>query len=139
MISALPKIKSPIVVGPLRDTVIFPGNNVPIISGRPRSKAALDIAWETDRLILFVTQKNSRIEDPMEKHLYRVGTVCVIRRVVKNPEGDYTLQAEGVARAFIKNFTKVDNYLEAQIEEIPELYEKSDQTEALLRTVKDQL
>src|SRR6266498_1114787 len=93
-----PNLTSPIAlkplipVGPLRDTVIFPGNSVPIISGRPKSKMALDVAWNTDRLIVFVTQKNSKIEDPLDKDLYKVGTVCLIRRVVKNPEGEYTLQ-----------------------------------------------
>src|SRR3989344_5091826 len=126
-------------VGPLRDTVIFPGNSVPIISGRPKSKAALDLAWNSDKLIVFVTQKNSKIEDPSDKDLYKVGTVCLIRRVVKNPEGEYTLQAEGMARVFIKNFTQVDPYLEAEIEEIPELYERSDQTEAQVRTFREQV
>ncbi len=140
-----PSITSPIAlkptmpVGPLRDTVIFPGNSVPIISGRPKSKAALDLAWNSDKLIVFVTQKNSRIEDPTDKDLYKVGTVCLIRRVVKNPEGEYTLQAEGLSRVFLKNFTKTEPYLEAEIEEIPELYERSDQTEALIRTVREQV
>ncbi len=133
------KLKPTMPVGPLRDTVIFPGNSVPIISGRPKSKAALDISWNSDKLIVFVTQKNSRIEDPTDKDLYKVGTVCLIRRVVKNPDGEYTLQAEGLSRVFLKNFTKIDPYLEAEIEEIPELYEKSEQTEALVRTVRDQV
>src|SRR3989344_4408130 len=140
-----PNLTSPVTlkptmpVGPLRDTVIFPGNSVPIISGRPKSKAALDLAWNSDKLIVFVTQKNSKIEDPTEKDLYKVGTVCLIRRVVKNPEGEYTLQAEGMARVYLKNFTQVDPYLEAEIEEIPELYEKNEQTEALVRTVREQV
>ncbi len=133
------KLKPSMPVGPLRDTVIFPGNSVPIVSGRPKSKAALDIAWNSDKLIVFATQKNSRIEDPVEKDLYKVGTVCLIRRVVKNPEGEYTLQAEGIARVYLKNFTKVEPYLEAEIEEIPELYEKNEQTEALVRTVREQV
>lgn len=132
-------LKPTMPVGPLRDTVIFPGNNVPIISGRAKSKAALDVSWNTDKLIVFVTQKNSKVEDPTDKDLYRVGTVCLIRRVVKNPEGDYTLQAEGLSRVFLKNFTKTDPYLEAEIEEIPELYERNEQTEALIRTVRDQV
>src|SRR3989338_11041421 len=129
-----PNLTQPVVlkptmpVGPLRDTVIFPGNSVPIISGRAKSKLALDVSWNSDRLIVFVTQKNSKIEDPTEKDLYKVGTVCLIRRVVKNPEGEYTLQAEGMARVYLKNFTQVDPYLEAEIEEIPELYEKNEQT-----------
>src|SRR3989339_1689739 len=98
------RLKPTMPVGPLRDTVIFPGNSVPIISGRPKSKAALDVAWNSDKLIVFVTQKNSKIEDPNEKDLYKVGTVCLIRRVVKNPDGEYTLQAEGIARVFIKGY-----------------------------------
>ncbi len=133
------KLKPTIPVGPLRDTVIFPGNSVPIISGRPKSKAALDLAWNSDKLVLFVAQKNSRIEDPTEKDLYRVGTVCLIRRVVINPDGEYTLQAEGISRVYIKSFSRTEPYLEAEIEEIPELYEKSEQTEALVRTVRDQI
>ena len=132
-------LKPTMPIGPLRDTVIFPGNSVPIISGRPKSKAALDVSWNTDKLIVFVTQKNSRIEDPLEKDLYKIGTVCMIRRVVKSPEGDYTLQAEGLARVYLKEFTKTDVYLEAAIEEIPELYERSEQTEALVRTVREQV
>ncbi len=133
------KLKPTMPVGPLRDTVIFPGNSVPIISGRPKSKAALDLAWNSDKLVVFVTQKNSRIEDPTEKDLYKVGTVCLIRRVVKNPEGEYTLQAEGLSRVYLKSFVKTEPYLEAEIEEIPELYEKSEQTEALVRTVREQV
>ena len=140
-----PNITSPIAlkptmpVGPLRDTVIFPGNSVPIISGRPKSKAALDLAWNSDKLIVFVTQKNSRIEDPTDKDLYKVGTVCLIRRVVKYSYRQYTLQTERISRVFLKNFTKTDPYLEAEIEEIPELYERSEQTEALIRTVREQV
>src|SRR3989338_411606 len=140
MITSQPiKLKPTIPVGPLRDTVIFPGNSVPIISGRPKSKAALDTSWNSDKLILFITQKNSRIEDPSPKDLYSVGTVCLIRRVIRNAEGEYTLQAEGITRVYIKNYTQMEPYLEAEIEEIPELYEKTEQTEALVRTVREQL
>jgi len=133
------KLKSVMPVGPLRETVIFPNQTVPIVSGRIKSKAAVDSAWNSDKLIVFVTQKNSRIEEPTDKDLYSVGTVCVIRRVVRNPDSEYTLQAEGIARVFIKRFTQTDTFLEAEIEEIPELYEKSEQVEALARTVRDQV
>src|SRR3989338_6981830 len=140
MINTQPiQLKPTLPVGPLRDTVIFPGNAVPIISGRAKSKAAVDAAWNSDKLILFVAQKNSKIEEPGEKDLYSVGTVCLIRRVVKNPDGEYTLSAEGIARVYLKNFIQTEPYLEVEIEEIPELYEKNEQIEALSRTVRDQV
>jgi len=132
------KIPDKLPVSPLRESVIFPGNNLPIVSGRPKSKAALDAAYLSDKLIVFVTQKNGKIEDPTESQLYKVGTVCLIKRMIKNPEGDYTLSAEGLVKVFIKNYTQTDPYLEAEIEEIPELYVKNEQTEAQVRTLRDQ-
>ncbi|MBI4040077.1 endopeptidase La [Candidatus Daviesbacteria bacterium] len=132
------KLPDQLPVAPLRDVVIYPGNSLPIASGRPKSKAALDAAYSANKLIVFVTQKNSRVEDPSPEQLYQVGTVCLIKRMIKNPEGDYTLSAEGLVKVFIKNFVQTEPYLEAEIEEIPELYEKNEETEALMRTVKEQ-
>lgn len=132
------KLSETLPVGPLRGTVIFPGNNVPIVSGRNKSKAALDAAWATNRLIVFITQKNERIEDPDTKDLFQVGTVCLIKRILR-VDNEYQLSAEGLTRVYIKEFSQTDPYLIAKIEEIPELYEKTEETEALTRTVKEQL
>ncbi|MBI3485405.1 endopeptidase La [Candidatus Daviesbacteria bacterium] len=132
------KLRPSMPVGLLRGTVIFPGNSIPIVSGRTKSKLALDSAWATDRLIVFVTQKNERIEEPKEGDLYSVGTVCLLRRLIKI-DGEYTVTAEGLVRVFLKNFIQTDPYFEAEIEEIPELYEKNEETEAMVRTVKSQL
>jgi ATP-dependent Lon protease len=132
------KLPETLPVGPLRDTVMFPGTSLPIVSARVKSKAALDQAWATNRLVVFVTQKNSRIEEPAEKDLYQVGTVCLIKRLIKNPEGEYTVSADGLMRVYIKNFIQTEPFMEAEIEEIPELYERTEETEALVRSVKDQ-
>lgn len=132
------RLPNALPVSPLRDTVMFPGTSLPIVSGRAKSKSALDAAWANDRLVIFVTQKNSRVEDPKPNDLYQVGTVCLIKRMIKNPEGEYTLQAEGLTKVFIKNFIQIEPFLEAEIEEIPELYEKNEETEALMRTVREQ-
>ncbi len=132
------KLRPNMPVGLLRGTVIFPGNSIPIISGRTKSKLSLDSAWETDRLIVFVTQKNERIEEPKEGDLYSVGTVCLLRRLIKI-DGEYTVTAEGIARVYIKNYLQTEPYFEAEIEEIPELSEKNEETEAMVRTVKNQL
>jgi len=51
---------------PLRDVVMFPGTTLPIASGRAKSKAALDQVWSGSKMIVFVTQKNARIDDPGE-------------------------------------------------------------------------
>jgi len=132
------KLSKTLPVAPLRGTVIFPGQTVPIVSARAKSKAALDAAWASNRLIVFVTQKNERIDEPETKDLFQVGTVCLIKRIVK-VDNEYQLSAEGLVRVFIKNFVENDAFFEAEIEEVPELYERNEQTEALIRTVKEQL
>lgn len=132
------KLTKTMPIGPLRGTVIFPGNNAPIISSRIKSKAALDSAWSTNRLIVFVAQKNERVDEPEPLDLFQVGTVCLIKRMLKI-DGEYQLSAEGIARVYIKQYVRTDPYFEADIEEMPELYERSEETEALLRTVKEQL
>jgi ATP-dependent Lon protease len=132
------KLGKTLPVSTLRGTVIFPSNNVPIVAGRQKSKAALDAAWATNRLVVFVTQKNERIDEPQEKDLYSVGTVCLVKRILK-VDNEYQLSAEGLTRVYIKKYTQNEPYFEAEIEEIPELYEKNEETEALMRTVKDQL
>src|SRR5258706_12113203 len=95
------KLSKTLPVSTLRGTVIFPSNNVPIVAGRQKSKAALDAAWATDRLVVFVTQKNERIDEPQEKDLYQVGTVCLVKRILK-VDNEYQLNAEGIVRVYIK-------------------------------------
>lgn len=132
------KLPDKLPVSPLRDTVMFTGTSLPIAAGRPKSKSALDKAWESNRLIVFVTQKNPRVEDPAEKDLYQIGTACLLKRMIKTPEGEYTVSAEGIARVFIKSIVSKTPYLEAEVEEVPELSERSEEIEALTRSVRDQ-
>lgn len=132
------KLTKTLPVGPLRGTVIFPGNSVSISAARAKSKAALDSAWATNRLIVFVAQKNDRIDDPVEKDLFQVGTACLIKRILK-VDNEYQLLAEGLVRVYIKNYTQSDPYFEAEVEEITELYERNEQVEARTRTVREQL
>ena len=128
------KTKDELPVITLRDTVVFPGSLVPLIVGRDRVKAAIDAAQNSDRLVVCVAQKNSKVEKPMAGDLYQVGTVSIIRRLWK-VDGDYNLAVEGVSRVYIKDFAQFDPYMVARVEEIPEISEKSEEIEALFRSV----
>jgi ATP-dependent Lon protease len=128
------KTKDELPVITLRDTVVFPGSLVPLIVGRDRVKAAIDAAQNSDRLVVCMAQKNSKVEKPMAGDLYQVGTVGVIRRLWK-VDGDYNLAVEGVSRVYIKDFAQFEPYMIARVEEVPEISEKSEEVEALFRTV----
>ncbi len=127
-----PRLKNEIPIVPLRDTVVFPSSMVPITVGRPKVKLGLDSAWATDRLAVFVAQKNPRVENPAPNDIYSVGTVGLIRRLWK-VDNEYNLAVEGLTRVYLKEFTQIDPYLSVKVEEIPELTQKTDEIEALFR------
>lgn len=127
-----PRLKDELPIVPLRDTVVFPSSMVPITVGRPKVKLGLDAAWATDRLAIFVAQKNPRIENPAPNDIYSVGTVGLIRRLWK-VDNEYNLAVEGLSRVYLKEFSQIDPYLAVKVEEIPELSQKTEEIEALFR------
>src|SRR4030042_2959277 len=129
-----PRIKNELPIVPLRDTVVFPSSMVPITVGRPNVKQGLDSAWSTDRLCVFVAQKNPRIDNPAPNDIYSVGTVGLIRRLWK-VDNEYNLAVEGLSRVYLKEFTQIEPYLSVKVEEIPELTQKTEEIEALFRNI----
>jgi len=128
------KLRNELPVVTLRDTVVFPGSMIPLTVGRSKVKTALDISRTKDNLAIFVSQKNPRLEIPQPSDLYQVGTVATIKRLWK-VDGDYNLMVEGLYRVYLKEITQLEPYLLAKIEEIPELAERTEETEALIRHI----
>lgn len=128
------RLKSEIPIVPLRDTVVFPSSMVPITVGRAKVKLGLDSSWAGDRIAVFVAQKNPRIENPAPNDIYSVGTVGLIRRLWK-VDNEYNLAVEGLSRVYLKEFVQIEPYLAVKVEEIPELTQKTEETEALFRNI----
>lgn len=118
----------------LRDAVVFPGALTPLTIGRSRVKAAVDQSWSTDKHIIVVSQKNPRIETPTPDDLYQIGTVCAIRRLWK-VDGDYHCAVEGISRVYLGEFIQFDPFILVKYQEIPQISEKSEETEALVRNI----
>ncbi|HLA04311.1 MAG TPA: endopeptidase La [Patescibacteria group bacterium] len=129
-----PSLKNELPIVPLRDTVVFPSSMIPITVGRPKVKLGLDSAWASDRLAVFVSQKNPRIENPAPNDIYSVGTVGLIRRLWK-VDNEYNLAVEGLMRVYLKEFSQIEPYLAVKVEEIPEISQKTEETEALFRNI----
>jgi len=129
-----PSLKNEIPIVPLRDTVVFPSSMIPITVGRPKVKLGLDSAWASDRLAVFVSQKNPRVETPAPNDIYSVGTVGLIRRLWK-VDNEYNLAVEGLMRVYLKEFSQIEPYLAVKVEEIPEISQKTEETEALFRNI----
>ena len=121
----------------LKNTVLFPKIVIPIIIQRPKSIGALDFAQAHDRLVLFVTQKNS--EDTITRDdLYQVGTVGRIVSVFKLPDGSSKIDVEGLTRARITDFISEEPYFIASAEPTALIIRDSLDEKALLRRAIEQ-
>jgi ATP-dependent Lon protease len=135
------KIPETLPVLPLRDIVIFPFMIVPLYVSRDRSIKAVDHALADNRMILLTAQKKQDQEDPGPEDIYMVGTVAVIMRMLKLPDGRIRILVQGMGRARIQTFEEGLPHLQAKIESIaePEVEAKGLEVEALMRNVKGAL
>ena len=123
---------------PLRDIVIYPFMIVPLFVSRERSIRAVDEALGEHRMILLVCQKDLDKEEPQQKDLYKVGTVAVIMRMLKLPDGRIRILVQGVSRAQVESVDSSGECLHARLQVMPEVlaFERSLEVEALMRNVR---
>jgi len=123
---------------PLRDIVIFPYMIVPLYVNRKNSVEAVDFALSQNRMILLATQKNAQMEEPQEDDIYKVGTVGLIMRMLKLPDGRLRILVQGIMRARVDGFQSTDPFVMARLAPMREAEAKSSnlKTEALVRNVK---
>ena len=87
----------------LRDIVVFPYMIVPLYVGRPKSKRAVDKALNSNRMILLLTQEDADIEDPTPDEVYKFGTVALIIRMLKLPDGRMRVLVQGISRVNVQS------------------------------------
>jgi len=126
---------------PIRDVVIYPYMILPLFVGRGLSIKAVDEALNKDRYIFLAAQKDSTVEEPSEEQIFTVGTVAMVIRMLKLPDGRVKILVQGVAKARIKKFVKEEKgFYSVDIEKIeePEIKEITVEVEAMMRSVKEQ-
>nr|MBA4186251.1 LON peptidase substrate-binding domain-containing protein [Acidobacteriota bacterium] len=123
---------------PLRDIVIYPFMIVPLFVSRDLSIKAVDEALSQNRMILLVSQKDLDKEEPTQEDLYKVGTVAVIMRMLKLPDGRIRILIQGLSRARVESVVTGNDFIKASIVPIPEPLPpiNSLEVEALVRNVR---
>ena len=125
---------------PVRDAVIFPHAVIPLTVGRESSVRLINDVQQGDGMLVVLTQRDKRVDAPGPGDLYDVGTVSMVHRVMKTPEGNLFVIIMGVARTKVRDFHQFDPYLRANIEPMSD--EREDEIvvdfQALRRTVVSQ-
>lgn len=116
------KIQFNIPVLPLRGLVVFPKMMLHFDVGRKKSIEAVNKAMSNDQLIFLTAQKDASVGDPKFSDLYKMGVVCRVVQVLKQPENVNRIVVEGQYRAKILNDcdAEVSSYLQADVMPIVE-------------------
>jgi ATP-dependent Lon protease len=127
---------------PVRDLVVYPFMILPLFVGRETSiKAVEESLNNTDRLILLASQKDITAESPTPSEIYEMGTVAMIMRMRKLPDGRVKILIQGLAKVRIKEFVGTEPFYQVKVEKVETqpVTATASTIEALARTVKENL
>lgn len=123
----------------LRNMAILPQTVIHFDLSRKKSLLAIEEAMLGSQRIFLVAQRDAEIEDPGYEDVYDIGTLALVKQVIKMPKNIVRVLVEGISRGKLLSFTENEAYLEGVIEEIAEPMELKGtvEEEAMIRQVKE--
>jgi len=134
--------KDELALLPIRDLVVYPFMILPLFVGRESSIQAVEHAINNcDRMILLSSQKDIKAEHPAPNEIYDMGTVAMVMRMRKLPDGRIKILVQGLSKARIELFSEEDPFFKVKLTKIEDDISDDNQVKvnALMRTIKDQL
>lgn len=123
---------------PLKETVVFPESMTPLAVGQERSIKLIDDVVSGERTLALMTVRNTEADPPGWDDLYAVGTLAVVHKMIKVPDGTLRILVQGLQRIRLVEPQQDDPYLVAELEELPDIVPDSPEVEALTRNVQQQ-
>ena len=130
------KITQPVL--PLRDIVVFPNMIVRLFVGRDKSVRALEEVMKDNKEILLSSQIDATQDEPTEETINKVGVTANVLQILKLPDGAVKILVEGKNRVKIEKFIPNKNFFEAEATILNDTINKSEEIEALRRSVIDE-
>lgn len=127
------KLNRPVLA--LRGLWIYPYSVVHFDAGRKKSIDAIETALKKDSILVVFTQKDIRTEDPKAEDLYEMGTVVIVKQILKMNNGVTRVLAEGICRCKAKKIYDDGRFLRADVEEY--YYNEVESEDAELLTLRN--
>ena len=125
----------------LRGMTVLPKMMLHFDISRTKSIAAVEKAMVGDQKVCLVTQKNSEEADPGIEDLYQIGTVALIKQLVKLPNNVIRVMVEGMERAELLTLDSEEPMLIGEIEKALEADDSIDYItrEAMIQIIQEKL
>ncbi|HVV57882.1 MAG TPA: endopeptidase La [Gaiellaceae bacterium] len=121
---------------PLKETVVFPQSMAPLAIGQERSVRLIDDVVAGERLLALVATRDVEPEVPGFDDIYRVGTVALVHKMIKVPDGTLRILVQGLERVHLEEQLDTDPYLLAVFGALPDVLVETPELEALTRNVQ---
>jgi len=121
---------------PLKGTVVFPQSMTPLAIGQERSVRLIDDVVAGDRLVALVTARDASVDTPGWDDIYEVGTLAIIHKLLRVPDGTLRILVGGLHRIRIVRHVSDEPYLVAELEAVPDENADTPEVEALTRNVQ---
>jgi ATP-dependent Lon protease len=131
-----PTLPDTVPVLPLKETVVFPDSMTPLAIGQDRSIELIDDVVAGDRVLALLTVRDPEVERPGWDELYEVGTVGLIHKMIKVPDGTLRILVQGLRRVRLVDRAGDEPYLVGAFEHVPDVVAESREVEALTRNVQ---
>ncbi|HDH56975.1 MAG TPA: endopeptidase La, partial [Bacteroidetes bacterium] len=131
---SLPEIL-PII--PLRNSVLFPHQIIPLAVGREKSLKLLSDIKDKSKYIGIIAQKQGLIDDPGPEDLYAWGTVAVVLKVIDLPDDSKSVIVQGLHRFRVLDFAQTEPYIKVVIEQIADIISEGLETEAMILNLRN--
>ncbi len=126
-----------IPIMPLRNTVLFPQQIIPLYIGRDHSLRLLKDIMNKERIFVTVAQKDIAIENPEEGDLYKYGTLTKVIKIFEMPDNSRSVIVQGLKRVKIHSITRQKPYYHGIVERMKEHYDESIETVAIREKLKE--
>ncbi|MDO5794217.1 MAG: endopeptidase La [Turicibacter sp.] len=124
---------------PVRGVISLPNTEIRLEIGRPQSIEALEACEANGNYVVLVSQVDPNVEMPQSDDLFQYGTIAKITMKIKLPNGHYKVKFNSITRVEVDEYTQMDPYFEAVVKTMPSALMESDQEEAMLRLLLDEV
>jgi len=121
---------------PLRNSVFFPRQVMPLSIGRESSIRVVEEAMKEDGLLVIVAQTDGSVEKPAEKDVYWVGTLAKVLKIFTLNDGTKSVLTQGLHRVRLLSILHVDPYIRAIVRDCEEVTPEREETEAMALGLK---
>jgi len=136
-IKIIPEGQENLPIIPLRNTVVFPHQVIPLAVGREKSLKLVNGLGEEERVIGLLAQQDGRVEEPVAEDLYGWGTAAMILKKFKMPDGSEQLIVQGLYRFKLLAMVGYEPYFTGTIQQMPDEFESGVEVEALVNNLKN--